>query len=385
VALQGIDSGLAFSANRLNRDARIAEALSALDTDRERARSLLNVGIVTSPADARFYSLLGIIEEDDGNDSRAVAFYRRALAILPTEIQALTRMLNHSLASGNLDEAVDYLEWIARRWPRHWSQVRSPLLAVMRDQAARAEISGRFASSDQLRRLLLRALMEKADGLSLAYSLLMDWRTRPDIDLTGEVNELTYRYIRAQQYAAAFALFRLTLGAQSAGELVYNGEFDKRPSGNPFDWRLLRQAGVALSLVERPVATSGREADAKQKSVLSIHFLDTPIVFRNVFQFVRLTPARYRLSIRYSSKSLRGPGPVSAEITCDPERRRLGLIEFAAGDAKGEIASTEFEVPGNRCPMQMIYFFTPDIAASWRNRYAGEMLVDSVEIELLEQ
>ncbi len=385
VALQGKNPSLALSANRLNRDARIAEAISALDSDPRRARSLLSVGIVTSPADARFYSMLGILAEDDGQEKEAVAFYRNALEILPTEIQALTRMLNYSLASQQYREAVDCLEWIARRWPDYWPQVRPALLVIMQDPQARAELAMRFVTSERLRGLLLSALMEKVDGLPLAYSLIMEWRNLPGLDMTSDINALTYRYIWAKQYAAAFALFRLTIGAESAADLVYNGEFESRPSGSPFDWRFEKQAGLSLSLVERPMTRPEGADLPKPERVLSIHFLDTPIVFKNVFQMVRLAPARYRMSIRYSSKSLRGPGPVRAAITCAPERKQLGVIEFASGDSGALTATADFDVPDNRCPMQMIYFFTPDIPASWRNRYAGEMLIDSVRIELLGQ
>lgn len=329
--------------------------------------------------------MLGILAEEDGSEKQAVAYYRNALAILPTEIQALTRMLNHSLATQQHREAVDCLEWIARRWPDYWPEVRPALLILMQDEQARSELANRFVGSEQLRRLLLGALMKKEDGLAMAYSLIMEWRTRPELDMTSDINGLTYRYIWAKQYAAAYALFRLTIGTQASAELVYNGEFEARPSGNPFDWRLERQAGVALSLTERQMAREEGGEAPKPARVLSIHFLDTPITFENIFQMTRLAPARYRLSIRYSSKSLRGPGPVRAAITCDPERRQLASIEFESGDSGIRTATADFEVPDDRCPMQMIYFSTPAMAASWRNRYAGELLVDSVTIELLGQ
>lgn len=369
----------ALQLNPLNAEARIdlaVDGLASENADTDRLRRLILEGIAFSPIDARFYSLLGIVEERGGDRAAATYLFDRSLALLPTEIQALTHRLAHEVENRNFMAAVDHVELIARRWSEHWPIVEPVLPAMLADDQVFEAMARRFGQDDRLRRRLVLSLSNSEQTVSLAYSILLRWHKEGVDELDGLINHTTARLIREARYLEAFLLFRLTRPSDSGSDsgYVYNGEFRQAPSGNPFDWQVRSQSGVDFQWVAEDSEEAG------QDQALVVRFLNNPIQFRNIAQHIRLMPGPYELSLTYSADDLSAPKPLRLAIGCIGGGNNLAEVELAPGRS-GEITVVRgFHVPPSGCPLQQLYVFNEKMPMSWRNRYTGSLRLDRVAI-----
>ena len=305
--------------NPLNSEARLGAAIAKLQEEAQSVdpatRQLIKTGIALSPIDARFYSLMGIAEEQQGNLDEASRYYDRALTIAPAEIQALIHKLRFAINAGDYVEAVDYMEIIGRRWG-YWPSMQAVLSFLMSDDRAFAEIADRFSNQAVLRALVFQNLDRSDDGLTRAQSLLLDWHSRGVPDLNDFINKTTSDLVRNKRYADAFELFRSTRKPQNEmpNDRIYNGSFELPPSGNGFDWQIRGQAGVdftflALEGANQSATTTQAGLQRPSKGTgLSIRFLNNPIQLRNVSQMILLEPGAYRLAVTFSTRDLRAFG-----------------------------------------------------------------------------
>jgi tetratricopeptide (TPR) repeat protein len=373
-SLEDTDPDLALSLNPLNDQARVKAAAAAIAEGKDAAAEpLLERGLAISPADARLYSLLGVIARREGDDEKAKALFGHALAQLPTEIQALLQQLSYALDARRFGDAIDHLELIARRWGTYWKEVEPALPLVLSDPEAFKLISQRFAPP-RLRGPLLRSLIEGADTSAYAYDLVLAWHAAGE-DVTREINQLTERFIRDGAYSRAFLLFKLTRAGDAAsdGGFIHNGGFDRVPSGNAFDWTITNQTGVAMEIVER------RRGEAAAK-LLAVRFLDSPIRFNNVKQTLRLVAGSYRLKAVYSAEDLRMPRPIEIGIAC-LGGEMLAQGGFAEGDVRAGEVAFDFTVPSADCPLQQVTLFNQHVTESWKNRYGGTLFIDEIAIQ----
>ena len=180
------------------------------------------------------------------------------------------------------------------------------------------------------------------------------------------VNLVTTKLVASNRAAEAFALFRATRPPGSDLAYVSNGEFRQPSSGNPFDWRILDQAGVEF----RP-AGDGHGLD--------IRFLDAPLRLRNVSQVLRLAPGRYRLAVDYDASALRAPKPLRMIIACFGAPAVLADASLDPQISSAS-ATADFEVPVNGCALARIALASDQAPASWKKRFAGTLRLLRVAI-----
>lgn len=376
--------------NPFSMDARIRIAMDALTGRNEippgELREMVAAGIILAPADARPLSLMGMIEAQAGNSRLAARFFSAALSMLPTEIQALNHSLVYAVQDGDMQRAVYFLEIIARRWAKTWPDVEPVLPVLMANEAALREIGKRF-STEPIRSLLINSLCRSPDTLRYAYSILLSWHQKGLHGLDPLINRATKRLIAAGRDRDAFLLFRLTrtgVARQMKG-FVYNGAFGLPLSGNPFDWRLYRQAGVDMQVIPRPPHATRRHLGGGGGSgkVLALRFLNNPIQFDNVVQLNRLGPGDYRFQVTYSTGELRTPEPLKIAIDCLQNRDRLGSAQFESGDLPMMQTDFAFRVPSHGCAMQRIHILNGNVTESWKNRYRGALYLHEATIHFL--
>lgn len=209
--LQDSHRAVALRLNPLNAEARVGMALHMLQeksASQAQLEGTITTGIRFAPADARFYSLLGLAKQRSGETVAAQQLFDYALQRLPTEIQALLQKLIHDTQTGDLAASARHVEMIGRRWDEYWPNVTPLLPVLLSNRDVFLGMAERFGRDERLRRLLIRSLAKKEQTLSLAHRLLLHWYESSVDDLTGHINHVTARLIRHQRYAEAFLLFR---------------------------------------------------------------------------------------------------------------------------------------------------------------------------------
>ncbi len=394
VSLQTRLPELSLHLNPFNTEARVNVAYARLEAERSAPApetiDIINAGIVHTPLDARFYSLMGLTAEQTDDRDTAAILYKQALKILPTEVMALANTLGMAYERGDISATIDQLEIIGRRWG-YWPAIEAIIPELLSDSQAFAAVTSRFAQDDILRARLIDALTASSEGMIHLTPVLLAWHERKILDLDPLVNQATSLLVSQDLAEEGYDLFKRTRpgGVISGTNLLYNGTFNQPVRGNRFDWQVRRQAGVDFEFVGQ--STDAAESNSNETSDgtvdtqkgLSIRFLGTPVRRGSVSQLIGMAPGAYQLSVAYSARGLRVPKPLRLIIAClGSNNARLAMHVFEQEDASATEESISFTVPDADCSMQRVYVSTQETPNSWRQSYlySGTLLLNRIAI-----
>jgi len=390
---EDVSSPVSLSINPLNADARVntvTEVLSAKGTDplskeeAERLVALLDTGLGLAPADSRFLSLKGIVEEQQGSIESARTRYRHALLLQPTEFQARLRSFLFALRDRDYGTAADHADILLRRWWTYFETISPYLPLVMADKTGFERLAGYTTPSPNIQRLIIAELIKKPETLKFGDRLIRFWKEQGVDDLWPLANRVTARQFVAKQYQEAHSLFFFMLQkTDDVAQLgyVYNDEFNAPITQNIFDWRFRKQPGVAHQ--QRTFLPPGSAKDEEPRSVLEIRFLNGTIRYRGVGQYLRLPPGRYALSVTHASQNLKLASVLSVAIACGRGRSAFWSSPIEPSNDGFKTLRAEFRVPAEGCVAQHLFFSTNRGALSWRERASGSFFLDRVSLELL--
>ena len=384
--LTGFNPDLALSFNPLNTQARVNKLSSRLaqKPDPIELTSLRNLtirGIILDPIDARLYSLLGVIEEQQGNFEPAQQLYLHSLKLLPTEIQALTRRFAYNVNSAKYVEAVSLSDVILRRWNSQWKLIEPFMPTLLQDKAAYREALTRFSKYELGKRHLVESLSNGVASTIIAQRLVKSWHSLGVVNLRPVINKLTAKLINLDQYLSAYRLFLSTLNETEKGVAgyIFNSNFDIKPTGNVFDWRLIKQAGVTSRFTEFHMSNTNNNIKDK---VFEIQFLDVPVRISRTLQHLVLPPSKFTLKLVYSTLNLKTAKPINLQIGCGNNGPALTSLSFEPGSAIKKEEEVHFKVPAKGCKFLLLRLYNGNFVESWKNRYSGSLFLHKITISL---
>lgn len=327
-----------------------------------------------SPRDARGYSLLAETSRRAGREREAKLQYLTALVIAPTEINALFSRLMSSAAEGQLDETVERLDVILRRWPRYFDNVKPALDALAADPRGSKLLRQKMAAKPAWRWPALLHMMKGPEGAQLAKRLLAEERASGQRVNVEEVAQTIKQLIEQKTYFDAYRLFLLTLNKAERERLsfVFNPNFQLKPDRRAFNWQVKRQVDADVSLPYQP--------DGKAQGGLSVRFLGTPAKLGNVYQTLSLPNGVYQFSASVTGRNLKLPKGLFWEIYCSTSGKVLSNAPFEPGSYRNKPMTESFAVPATGCPLQTLRLRTGMRATSWSARYHGTAIVHQVSV-----
>ena len=377
---------LALFFNPLNAPARINILSSNLaqnlnSTELARIKQIAVRGIELDPMDARFYSLLGVINETKKKTESAQLLYLHSLKLLPTEIQALTRRFVYSVNTGKFVQAVSLADVILRRWKTQWKLIAPYMSILLRDKAAYQEARVRFSKYRIGRERLIDSLSKDTTSITIARRLIKDWYNQGADGLRPVINNLTAKLIDYNQYHSAYRLFLLTLSNAEQEETgyIFNGNFVLQPTGSLFDWQPIRQAGVSSKFRDLRIESSSGSIIEK---VFELRFLGAPIRFSKILQNLILPPSQITLKLIYSTLDLRTVKPIILQIECRKNGKALASLRFGSGSIEKKEVEVTFKVPDTNCTLLQIRIYNGNFVESWKNRYSGSLFLHKVTMSL---
>lgn len=377
---------LALSFNPLNTQARINTLSRQLARKLDSAelaelKIITTRGIKLDPKDARLYSLLGVINEQQGNYDSAQQLYLHSLKLLPTEIQALTRRFVFNVNAKKYVDAVSIADVILRRWNSQWKLIEPFMAGLLQDKAAYQEALTRFSKYDIGKNRLVIALSNSANSTIIARRLVKDWHSQGVENLRPVINNLTAKLISYGQYLSAYRLFLLTQDDEEKAEAgyVYNSNFNLKPTGNLFDWQLIRQAGLSTQFKELRSENANNEA---KSNAYEIRFLDAPTRFSKILQYLMLPPSKFTLKLVYSTSKLKTVKPINLQISCFKNGPALASLSFKPGSINKKIDEVQFKVPATGCKVLLLRLYNEKFVESWKNRYSGALFIHNISVSL---
>jgi hypothetical protein len=325
--------------------------------------------VALSSADARSYSLVGAIEERVGNKVEAVALYTAALDRSRTERFALTRMLSLSLAGGEVATATRYFDLLLRRWRAFATEIASLAHAFVAEPEGASALKMALARDPVWRAAVVRELLTQTAGTRFVADLLMTSESRTRYwsnDLASTISRL----ISIGSPGEAYALFQQTLAPDEASlaGYVFDPGFTRPAGRRGFEWTAVNTSTVDASL---PAGSTN--------AGLRIRFLDSPARLGRPAQTLYLPPGDYRLSTTAEGTALALPRSLYWRLTCAGRRDEVARLDLPEGTYAGRTVSADFSIAAD-CALQTLALETGVTTSSWRDRYAGEVLITDVHV-----
>jgi tetratricopeptide (TPR) repeat protein len=364
---------LAFRLNPLNGDARAATLVAALNTgpsgdslDRLHADAL--AGLALAPSDARFFSLLGEIEQRRGNAELADQHFRSAHSLSHTEILALQHMVQAALVDRRFDEAVELIDLILRRWPNRFEALAGVFSPLLRSQQGYAALLDVLVSGAPWRGRLLTHVARAEGTHDLAYRLVLDLRAAGAFTDASQTDSVIGALYAAGRRQDAYRLFLFTRDGddQRRTGFVHNGAFEPPLSRTPFDWQMRTTGSAEMGFL------------GTDRYGLAVRFLNRPATDLRLSQQVLLPAGRYKLIIEADASNLRAPRALFWQLRCNRPARQVARLSLDEGSYVGQIFETSFEIED--CDSATLSLATEVIAESFRYRYSGQISFRSARI-----
>ncbi|HLX43907.1 MAG TPA: O-antigen ligase family protein [Bryobacteraceae bacterium] len=180
----------------------------------------------------------------------------------------------------------------------------------------------------------------------------------------------------AHRYEAAARSWALYLGDQRGGYLesdwLYNGDFEKEPSGSSLDWRIETRPGVAVAW-DANVAHTGKHS-------LRIRFDGKEnIAFNQIGEMAFVTPSRYRFEAYIRTEGITSDQGVGFHLVGGSGARRLDMnTERLAGTNDWKKIERIILVPAGADLLQVQVVRQPSL--KFDNQISGTVWIDSVKL-----
>ena len=319
--------------------------------------------LLRDPLNARALRILGQAADAGGNGADVLKFMAAATKLSLHESIAVYWMMRKSAEGGDYKTAIFYADALLRTNPGLAPFV-VPLLAHFAEQPVSKElINQTLESNPPWRNVFFEYLPSGISDARTPLDLLLALRTSSAPPDAKEIDDYLSILIAHKFYDLAYYAWLQFLPPdelRSAG-LLFNGDFEVRPSGSPFDWTIKQGSGVTVDIVPTPENAEGH--------ALLIEFLFGRVDYHSVSELVLLAPGTYRFDGQYRGK-IAGPRGMKWRLVCAGDAEtRIGESPMISGVTSAwKDVQFIFTVPAADCRAQYVRL---DLDA----RMASEQLV----------
>jgi hypothetical protein len=304
--------------------------------------------LIAAPLSARAYRVLGQIAEIEASAPKAERFMYAAVRRSLNERIAVDWMMRQSADRKNHQATAYYADVLLRSTPGVKAYV-TPLLAHMaEDPAGKTEIKKLLATNPNWRRAFFSQLGVSITDARTPLDLFLSLKDSSAPPTTDELNSYQSFLFQHKFYELAYNVWLQFLPPNElafAG-FLFNGDFEKKPSGSPFDWRTLPGANVIVDFASRPHSASNH--------ALVVDLGPGRVEFRGVTQTIMLPPGDYVFKGSFMGE-IHGPRGVQWSARCMDGKATLGQSKMILGSFP-DWRAFEFPliVPENGCAAQII-------------------------------
>ncbi len=337
--------------------------LTAKESAEIRAYALTS--LASEPLNARALRILGQLADAAGDEASAFKYMRAAASRSLAENIAIYWMMQKSFEKKDYAGAIYYSDVFLRKHPQFIEQT-VPMLAKMAestDQKAVGELKQMLAQNPPWRSTFFDNLPWQVTDARTPLNMLLSVRETPTPASFANLNSYFALLLRHKLYELAYYTWLQFLPTDELASIGYlaNGDFERAPTGTPFDWGIAQGPGITVDIVPRPDATDQR--------ALYIELGPGRVEFPGLTQMILLSPGTYRLTGKIKGE-LTGRRGLQWRVIC------VGANIPAIGEGPMFVGMApvwadfelRFTVPEQECRAQQVRL---DLAA----RSASEQLV----------
>lgn len=314
----------------------------------ENAAALSRDALLRSPFDVRALRVLGLAEAQAGRENVADDILTLAGNWSLRDDPAHAWLVERRLRGGDYTSAFAHADTLVRRREDIQPQVfRLFTVAGTEDpQRALPVIASLLAAQPPWRSAYLHSLNQTPQGLQVAANLAILLETGRARLTNGELEHL-YSTLLDGRNLEALSAIRGRINRPSTDEAVTNGGFADATAPQPFQWRLLQSAGIAVEIAADDLRPSN--------AALRVEY-DGYATGTVTEQLTSLPPGSYRLAAEARTEAGAPADRLAWTLSCAVSGS--GIISVPAGvsgSAPGAWAtlSGRFEIPED-CPAQWL-------------------------------
>ena len=340
---------------------------------RRQVGALAQTALAQDPMNARALRILGQIADAANEEAVASKLMQAAARRSRRESVAVFWLMRESFDHKDFATAVRHADVLLRTRPQVAPQVAPTLARIAENKDASPEIKKMLAANPPWRASFFSTLMNNITDARTPLDLLLSLKDTPTPPTTAELRGYLALLMRNHFYELAYYVWLQFLPQEqlaSAG-LLFNGDFESRPSGLPFDWVITAGSGVTIDLARRP-------GDGGQRALL-VEFGHGRADFRGIAQYVMLPPGSYVLKGQYRGQ-LVGRRGLEWRISCAGADSPLAKTAMVTGAVPAWTEfSVAFAVPDADCRAQQVRLALDARSAS-EQLVTGSIWYDKLQI-----
>ncbi|MCI0465732.1 MAG: hypothetical protein L0Y57_01795 [Beijerinckiaceae bacterium] len=280
------------------------------------------------------------------------------------ETIAVEWMMRKSFDDKDYAAAAYYADSLLRTQPQLMDFVAPILARMAENNSAKREIEKLLAANPPWRPSFFAALGKEVTDARTPFDLLIALKDTPLPPAPAELYAYLAFLFKHKLFHFAYYTWLQFLSTEEleAAGYLFNGGFESKLSGSPFDWQIPQGTGVVAEVVPGPDANAGH--------ALFVEFGQGRVDFPGVYQTAVLPPGAYRLKGSFKGEVI-GPRGMQWSVSC-VEGAAIGSSQMFLGSYPSwHDFEFDFAVPGTGCAAQSARL---DLAA----RSASERLVSGL-------
>ena len=362
VAAQGLDKAITDKAS---------EPAPTSTADLAEATRLATRALSGNSMNARAMRLLGQAVELRGDKAATANYMKLAASLSQRESYAVYWLMVHAYETHDYVTALHCADVLLRTRSRG-PELAAPVLArLAEDNAAESELKKLLSQNPPWRAAYWPSFLASISDARTPLNLMLAMKDTPPTE--DEIARYLNFLIGKKFYDLAYYAWLQFLSKEELETIgfLYNGSFEREPSGQPFDWSMVQGEGTTVTRVER--------SDRGDQHALSIQFGHGRVSFPGVGQMTALAPGKYTL--RGESQGLiRGPRGMVWRVSCASNGTKLGESQMIFGTGRiWRDFEFDFEVPPTDCRSQTVQVVLDARSAS-EQLVSGSVLFDELSI-----
>jgi hypothetical protein len=311
----------------------------------------------SDPLNAEAYRLLAEVAETPDQERKLM---EDAVSRSRRETVALFWLLNDRFYHRDFETALKHAAILLRTHEELSDYVLRYVAAIAEDEQGLPLVTQRLAAKPSWRKIFFAALPRNVRSVDTPIRLIKMLGDMGSPVLAKEITPFLDALVRKNLIDVAYNAWLQTLTPSDldAAGLLTNGNFEREPSGVPFDWRISEGGNAIAEAV--PLASSGNER------VLHVSFGTGRVKFPDVTQIIVLGPGRYRFEGRLRGR-IAGKRGLRWQMSCAAGTHYvLGQTEMLMGESEEwRVFHIDAEVPkGTECVGQVLRLFHDARSAS---------------------
>jgi hypothetical protein len=308
-------------------------------------RRIVEEALARDPLNARAYRLLGQVAEAERDGPRARQLMEAAVRHSLNETYAVQWMMHKCFQDKDYVAAAFYADILLRSRPQLMDYALPILGGMAGIKKAFGEMEKLLARNPPWRAQFLQTFGGAVTDARIPLAMFLALKDTAAPPTLSDLSAYLSLLFQNKMYDLAYYTWLQFLppGQLESAGLLFNGSFDTKPSGLPFDWVMPTGSSVIVDIVPRP--------DAKGRNALFLEFGQGRADFPGVFETTMLPPGAYKFKGSFKGE-LAGPRGLQWSVSC-LEGAVIGESQMITGSISAwEGFEFPFAVPESGCRAQ---------------------------------